>query len=72
MGEREAHLFLGLAYGGGDQIEVDILAAPAGERHVAGPWIARAFGAANQQHRVGGRHEHHGHGRPQEGTSRRP
>ena len=66
VGEREAHLLLGLADGGGDQIEVDILAASAGERHVAGPWIARALGAANQQHRVGRRHEHDRHGRPQE------
>ena len=43
-----------------------VLAAAAGERHVAGPGITRALGAADEQHRVRDGREHHRYGRPDE------
>ena len=62
----------GLADRGVDEIGVDRLPAAARQGHVAGPGIAGALGAADEEHRIGRGDQHHGDGRPDQRSSSPP
>lgn len=61
-----AHLLSGLADRRGGEVGVRRLAAPAGKRHVSGPWVAFAVGTTDEEERVGIRYQYHRHSRPAE------